>query len=279
LALLVSSQSLCTLSNVASVLVVGLFVAFASLLLPGLANVSDVISVVMAAPTLPTDQLMGGLLQIAPVVITTLVFQNIVPTVTRLLAYDRSKVTCALTIGSVIPLLMYMAWSVTFLGGGIDPSSPLPLNGLIGCFGLITVAGSSLGTSLSLSEEFETILGNQHENSSDQKRDAFSFASVAIPIGISLLVGQLFSDNINDLLRITGSVRSPLLYGAIPVAMALMQQQESQKGTWYEANNESLTTKSFVPGGSVGLGTLGVGSIALIGTELLETMGHGATVV
>jgi tyrosine-specific transport protein len=279
LALLVSTQSLSTLSKVASLLVMGMFGAFATLLLPGLANVADVGSVVMAAPTVPTDQLMEGLLQMAPVVITTLVFQNIVPTVTRLLAYNRSKVTCALTIGSVIPLLMYMAWSVAFLGGGIDPSSSLTLTGLISCFGLITVAGSSLGTSMSLSEEFETMLGKQNDDSTNQKKNTFSFASVASPIVIALLVGQLCSSNINDLLQISGSLGSPLLYGAIPVAMALMQQQGSQENSWYEGKNESLATKSVVPGGNMGLGTLGLGSIVLVGTELVERIGHGATVV
>jgi tyrosine-specific transport protein len=281
LALLVSTQSLSTLSQVASLLVMGLFATFASLLLPGLANVSDVGSVLTAAPTLPADQLMDGLFQMTPVVITTLVFQNIVPTVTRMLDYNRTKVTSALMIGSVIPLLMYMAWSVSFLGGGIDPSSSLALTGLISCFGLITVAGSSLGTSMSLSEEFEIILANPegNEDTQWQKKDTFSFISVAAPIGISLLVGQLFSNDINDLLKIAGSFGSPMLYGAIPVAMALMQQQDSEESSWLEANDTDLAGKSLVPGGTFGLGALGAGSIALIGTEVLQTMGHSASII
>ncbi|KAG7369063.1 troptophan/tyrosine permease family protein [Nitzschia inconspicua] len=278
LALLVSTQSLGTLSHVASFLVIGLFATFASLLLPGIANVSDVASVLTSTPTLAADQLVEGLLQMTPVIITTLVFQNIVPTVTRLLDYDRTKVTTALTIGSVIPLFMYMAWSVSFLGGGIDPSSSLALTGLISCFGLITVAGSSLGTSMSLSEEFEIVFGTPCTQESSKKKDTFSFASVAAPIGISLLVGQLFSNDINDLLVLSGSFGSPMLYGAIPVAMAMMQSQEN---SWCEVKNENnaLGGKSVVPGGTFGLGALGVGSLALVGTELLETMGHSVSMI
>lgn len=282
LALLVSTQSLSTLSQVASLLVMGLFATFASLLLPGLANVPDIASVLTAAPTLPANQLMGGVLQMTPVIITTLVFQNIVPTVTRLLGYDRTKVTTALTIGSVIPLLMYMAWSVSFLGGGIDPSSSIALTGLISIFGLMTVAGSSLGTSMSLSEEFEIILGKQEDDddSPQQKKDTFSFASVAAPIGISLVVGQLFSNDINDLLKIAGSFGSPMLYGAIPVAMAMVQQQQDQSPySWFDSKKDNDQATSVVPGGSLGLGALGVGSIALIGTELLETLGHSASMM
>ncbi|KAL3895553.1 MAG: hypothetical protein SGARI_007415, partial [Bacillariaceae sp.] len=127
LALLVSTQPLNRLSQVASLLVMGLFGTFASLLLPGLANVPDIGSVLVGGPSVPMDQVADSLVQMTPVVITTLVFQNIVPTVTRLLDYDRTKVTTALTVGSVIPLLMYMAWSVSILGGGIDASSSLAI--------------------------------------------------------------------------------------------------------------------------------------------------------
>jgi tyrosine-specific transport protein len=279
LAGLVSTQPLSRLSQVASLLVMGLFGTFASLLLPGLANVHDIGSVLLRGPSVPADQVMDGLMQMTPVVITTLVFQNIVPTVTRLLDYDRTKVTMALTIGSVIPLLMYMAWSVSILGGGIDPSSSLALSGLVSVFSLITVAGSSLGTSMSLSEEFEIILGEQQqegEGTSIEKPDTFSFASVAAPIGISLLVGQLFSSNITDLLKIAGAFGSPLLYGALPVAMALMQQRVSIENTFATKTRQFQT---MVPGGMVGLGALGLGSTALLGSELVETLGHSASML
>mmetsp|Transcript_7340 Transcript_7340/g.11613 ORF Transcript_7340/g.11613 Transcript_7340/m.11613 type:complete len:507 (-) Transcript_7340:161-1681(-) len=274
LAGLVSTQSLSTLSQVASVLVIGLFSTFASLLLPGLANVADIGTVLATNPVLPAEELSSGILQMAPVVITTLVFQNIVPTVTRLLDYDQTKITTALTCGSVIPLLMYMAWSIAILGGGIDASSSLALSGLISCFSLITVAGSSLGTSMSLSEEFEIILGQStgDEESKAKKKDTFSLPSVAAPIGISLLVGQLFSSDITSLLKIAGSFGSPVLYGAIPVAMALMQQIHQTKQDTPFAAEDTTQSKSVVPGGIAGLGMLGLGSTALVGTELVETL-------
>jgi tyrosine-specific transport protein len=283
LACLVSTQTLSNLSQIASLLVMGLFGTFLSLLLPGLANVSDVGSVLTSAPILPTAELGAGLLQMTPVVITTLVFQNIVPTVTRLLDYDRTKITTALTFGSVIPLLMYMAWSITMLGGGIDPSSSLALGGLISCFSLITVAGSSLGTSMSLAEEFEIIFSSDDEGNiattatpNKEKDDTFSLKSVAAPIGISLLVGQLFASDITTLLKIAGSFGSPILYGAIPVAMSLMQQRVAAANSADHAMSFFPTTtsmpRSVIPGGVLGLGVLGLGSTALVGSELIETL-------
>jgi hypothetical protein len=291
LACLVSTQSLNTLSQVASLLVMALFATFASLLLPGLANVSDIGSVITSSPTLPTDLISDGLLQMTPVVITTLVFQNIVPTITRLLDYDRTKITTALLIGSIIPLFMYMAWSVTILGGGIDTTSSLALTGLISCFSLITVAGSSLGSSMSLSEEFEIILGQaasaatgDDETDANKviKKDTFSLPSVVTPIAVSLLVGQFFSSDITGLLKIAGSFGSPILYGAIPVAMTLMQQQQQQQDETSESSEESSfsfsakDSNTVVPGGIVGLSMLGLGSTALVGTELMETLGNTA---
>jgi tyrosine-specific transport protein len=273
LAALVSTQSLGTLSQVASVLVIGLFATFSALLLPGLAGVPDPMAVMMSDPVLASidlDVMNAGLLHMTPVAITTLVFQNIVPTVTRLLEYDRAKIATAITLGSAVPLVMYMAWCVIVVGGGIDASSLAMGGGGIGVFSLITAAGSSLGTSMSLSEEFSIILG-------DEKKETFSISSVALPIAIALILGQLFSSDISDLLEITGSYGTPVLYGAIPVAMALLMQQRAAASESILSAQSPSTGPStgMVPGGLAGLGLLAAGTTALIGTELVGTVSSG----
>jgi tyrosine-specific transport protein len=279
LAALISSQSLATLSQVASILVVGLFATFSGLLLPGIAHIADPVAVMVSDPVLLSTDLVDGLLHMTPVIIATLVYQNIVPTVTRLLEYDRVKIVTAITVGSGVPLFMYMAWCIVIIGGGIEASS-LTLGSLMGVFSLITAAGSSLGTSVSLSEEFSIILG-------DEKKEAFSMGSVALPICISLIVGQLFSNDITDLLEVTGSFGSPLLYGGIPVAMAVMMQRQAASSrskhsasSVISGQNHSMSfitrpsgpLPTLVPGGGVGLGVLGFGTTALIGTELFGTI-------
>jgi amino acid permease len=287
LTVLVSTQSLGRLSQVASMLVVGLFATFSCLLLPGLAHVADPIAGMTSYPAPTSTDLANDLLHMTPVVITTLVFQNIVPTITQMLEYDRVKIATAITFGSIVPLFMYMAWCIVMIGGGIDASS-LALGGLISIFSLITAAGSSLGTSMSLSEEFRIILG-------DEKKETFSLQSVALPIGIALIVGRLFSTDITYLLEITGSYGSPILYGGIPVAMALMMQRQvevdsgSKQSKTSSANllgpnhsrsiissSDSGPLPTLVPGGVVGLGVLGFGTTALIGTELFGTLNSGA---
>jgi tyrosine-specific transport protein len=278
---LVSSQSLKNLSKVASFLVLGLFTTFAGILLPGLTNVPDPTSVLSMPPLLPSQEIGDGVLLMAPVVISVLVFQNIVPTITRLLDYDRPKVVTALVFGSFIPLLMYMAWAVTVLGGGIDISSASgpSLGALMTCFSLITVAGSTLGGSMSLSEEFEIVLGSAfpmvgEEDREKNKDGTFSLPSVAMPIGIALVLAQVFSSDITETLKIAGGFGSPILYGLIPVSMALMQQRKANKDGIFDITSNGQNS-NIIPGGSVGLGALTLASTALIGTELFQSFQIG----
>lgn len=281
----VATQRLETLSRVASVLVVGLFATFAALLLPGLANVSDPLSVLVTGPSVQGAELMEAIFRMVPVVITTLVFQNIVPTVTRFLEYDRVKITTALVTGSIIPLFMYAAWCTTILGGGImddESGGFMALGGLLlSVFSLITVGGSSLGSLVSLSEELSIILGFE-------KKETFSIPSVALPIAVALGIGQVFSSDITSLLEIAGSYGSPLLYGAIPVAMAWTQQQQLQHKSSTNQDKPSDTSRiypmasnrggpSVVPGGILGLAMLGLGSTALVGSELVETLSQSSS--
>jgi len=281
---LVSSQSLKNLSQVASFLVVALFATFAGLLLPGLGNVIDPTSVLTLPPLLPSEEIGGGVLLMTPVVISVLVFQNIVPTITRLLDYDRLKVVIALTIGSFIPLLMYIAWTVTVLGGGIDISSASePSSGvLLTCFSLITVAGSTLGGVMSLSEEFEILLGalpipgRGEEDRKKEKAATFSLPSVAMPIGIALLLAEVFSSDITETLKIAGAFGSPILYGFIPISMALMQRRRTpENGKFNTASSTMIGSgqnSNIIPGGILGLGALAMASTALIGTELVQNL-------
>jgi len=263
---IVSTQSLARLSQVASILVVGVFVSFGGLLLPGLASVPDPLAVLASGPSNMEPNQMASVLHMAPVFVTTLVYQNIVPTVTRILGYHRAKVVSAITLGSFIPLCIYLAWCVAVLGGGISTSMSSTGNGidLFTIFSLVTVAGSSIGALMSLSGEFETFLGQE-------KKDTFSFPSVALPSIVALGVCQLFADDISGALKVAGSFGSPLLYGIIPVAMAYVQKQRqsplplSEKGSW---------SQSVMPGGMAGLGFLGLGATGLVGSELAATVGQ-----
>jgi len=254
---IVATQSLERLSQFASLLVIAVFISFAGVLLPGLAQVTDPLSVLCGGPQADVD-LASNILHMTPVFVTTLVYQNIVPTVTRILGYDRNKVVTAITLGSSLPLFIYLAWCVAVLGGGIQEAGGF----LFTLFSMVTVAGSSMGALISLSGEVEILL-------QQPKKDTFSLPSVALPSVVALVVCQLFADDISGALKVAGSYGSPLLYGVIPVTMAYLQQQRQQSQTM-RAMSQPLTR--IMPGGMLGLGLLGLGAMALVGTELGDTI-------
>jgi tyrosine-specific transport protein len=55
-----------------------------------------------------------------PLLLSSLMYQKIVPSITKLLGFDRAKTTAAIAIGSLIPMGMYMMWCYAALGGGLD---------------------------------------------------------------------------------------------------------------------------------------------------------------
>ena len=271
-ATLLGTQSAPNLSKVASIFVAILFTSFAAILIPGLTTIlqqpqlqeqvdsttttttttTTILWDILTQPGLSDDPI-SSLLQISPIILMSFIFQNIVPTTTRILDYDRTKVAISMVIGTFFPTLMYAAWCLAVLGGGIDTSISSSDGGqqplLFTIFSIVTIAGSHLGSSTSMAEELDTYLRppvtnkqqepqNQNQNddgssvsSNNRKDDVFSFGSVGITAALAIGLGELFSNDLNTLLSIAGAYGSPLLYFVLPVIMAWNQQQQQQEET------------------------------------------------
>ena len=297
---LVGTQTALNLSKVASCFVVGLFASFAAILLPGLANIHDPMSVLMAPGTAgvvgdasgATSSILDSALYAAPIILMSFIFQNIVPTVARVLEYDRTKIAATMIIGSFLPFLMYMAWCLAVVGGGVDTS--VGLDGpLFTAFSIVTIAGSQLGSTTSMAEEVETYLPSsspQAKNkisSSDKEKDdsalggtsttedrtnlIFSWESVAIPTLLALGLGQVFANNLNDLLKIAGSYGSPFLYFFLPAVMAFRQQQEQQSTP---STTPSATGGNMVPGGNASLAISALVAAGFVTSEIYQSFAH-----
>jgi tyrosine-specific transport protein len=252
---LASTQTAKNLSGFASLAVTALFVSFAGLLLPGLANVHDPLAVFMAPGT--SSDFLSGVSQAAPIILMTCVYQNIVPSVTKILNYDRTKTVAAMVLGSAIPLCMFLAWCYASIGGGIDTSVGAA-GPLLTAFSLSAVSGSSIGAVMSLSEELDSVFTEPTEEK--QESDRFSMPSVLLSVAAPLTAAYMFAggDSITAALQLAGGYGTPLLYGAIPVAMA-----------WTQRNKLPLK-EDLVPGGAATLGGLGVGAMAFMGQELFQ---------
>ena len=121
---LVGTQTFTNLSTISSILVFGLFTSFVGLLLPGLGHLTSSPIELLLAPGSSPDT-WASACELAPIVLMSMVYQNIVPTVTKMLDYDRSKSIAAITLGSFLPFVMYVAWAFCVVGGGVDMGTGL----------------------------------------------------------------------------------------------------------------------------------------------------------
>ncbi|GAX13956.1 hypothetical protein FisN_5Lh137 [Fistulifera solaris] len=267
-AVVVGTQSTKNVSQVSSICVTLLFVTFAAIVIPGMAAVSDPMETLTASTTSP-DNVMGAAMEAAPVILIAMIYQNIVPTVVKLLDYDRAKVTAALITGSFIPLVMYLCWCYTSLGGGIQGDLA---ELLLSAFSVFAIAGSTLGTSLSLSEEIKNFVpGKRKDNSSDGESNNMIAAGLSLGVPLSAALAFSSGSGFTEALNLAGSFGSPLLYGIIPVAMVWKQQQDQA------SDSSANKIPSMVPNAS--LPVLGSLSVGFVVEELFQRFNEMATLV
>jgi tyrosine-specific transport protein len=267
-AVVVGTQSTKNVSQVSSMCVTLLFATFAAIVIPGMAAVSDPMGTLTASTTSP-DNVMGASMEAAPVILIAMIYQNIVPTVVKLLDYDRAKVTAALITGSFIPLVMYLCWCYTSLGGGIQGDLA---ELLLSAFSIFAIAGSTLGTSLSLSEEIKNFVpGKRKDNPPDG--ESSNMLAAGLSLGVPLSATLVFSSGsgFTEALNLAGSFGSPLLYGIIPVAMVWKQQQDQA------SDSSANKIPSMVP--NAALPVLGSLSVGFVAEELFQRFNEVATYV
>ena len=250
-----STLSGANLSAVASMCVSALLLAFGGLLLPGLAAVQDPMLTLTAQGT-AGDEWMASMVTAAPIVLTALQFQNVVPSLAKILKFDRTKTVTAIALGSFTPLLMYLAWTYAVLGGGIDTSGVA--GPLFSIFSASAVFGSAIGAGMSVTEEVETTLKALDEEATPQKSEVFSLPAVLLALGVPM-AGVLAWDDATAALGLAGSFGSPILYGVIPALMAWNQRQKSD-----------VEAKPLVPGGLASVGALGVAASVYVGEGLAQ---------
>lgn len=297
--LLVSTQSGAALSSIASICCMTLFACFAGLVLPGLAMIHDPLATFAAKGTseFGGEIFMHDISNLVPVLLTAMVYQNIVPTIVKRLNYDRELTTKAIIGGSGIPMIMYILFCFTVLGGGALPgagSGNMLLTGIT----TASVFGSATACVISISEEigvFFDSMKNEKEcemikipsEENVNVDETASFPSVALSIVAPLVAGIIFAegDGFVQALSVAGSYGSPLLYGVVPVVLALSQRNaifdeiekmdvgivENAKVTLSKIfNDESDKEKQIIPGGVVPPMALFTGATYLISSHLIQ---------
>lgn len=267
LATLLGTQSSQRISNIASVCVTFLFLSFGSLLLPGLAQTDA--SFAWTQPGLAVnDHWWTTLGHVAPIILMSLTFQNVVPTVTRIHNYDRTKTVASMVLGSLIPLVMYVAWCVACLGGGIDLEGLHSAGGpLLAVFSLSALAGSSIGCGLSCASEMKNFIQTSNAPGEDEALScnttelslSTACVTIALPLSLALAVASWGNGDLTPALSVAGGLGSPLLYGILPVGLACNDINDAHQ-------------TMMVPMSSLGI--LGVVTGALFGSNVMEQLCH-----
>jgi tyrosine-specific transport protein len=272
-----STLSIHKLSSISTVCVGMLFLSLGGLLIPGLAGVSDVVGTILQPGLAP--EFGPALSECAPIILMSMVFQNIVPTVTKLHDYDRTKTAASIVLGSFLPLVMDLSWCLACLGGGIDTTTLGTSGSLMTVFSIATLGGSGLCGAVSLAEELETlqrpttttttgggdIIQPPITTAAPAFRVTSSLAAISLPLAAAVLLNN-DGEGLTGALSLAGSFGSPLLYGAIPAVMAWRQQQQ-QQGTVAKSRQQQRPTMDLAP--AAALPILGSLSVGYVGQELV----------
>ncbi|MBW4428042.1 MAG: tyrosine transporter [Nostoc desertorum CM1-VF14] len=189
-----------------------------------------------------------------------LFFQNVVPLVVTQLEGDAHKIRQSIFIGSVIPLIMFLAWNTVILGSISPDMLRATSNGKI-IFDPLQVlraggAGEWLGVLVSIFSEFAiatSFIGFVY-GLLDLLKDIFFIAQrklssrlplYSLAIFPPMTLGTLNPSIFFTALDYTGTFSISVLGGIIPVLMSWKQRQEQE--------NSDGINQPLVPGGKVTL--------------------------
>lgn len=251
LAMYTAEQSL--IEKVNNILVVGVFASFLGILSLG-AGSADFEALVNSANQHPE-----AVVNSFPILFLSLVYQNVVPTVVAQLEGDRSKVTAAISFGTTIPFVMFVAWNAVILGNvlGVDsPSDVDPvtllqrggsddvetLSTLVGMFSELALVTSLIGFVYGLLDAITDVTGLPSEGPKFQKWKPWLFAGVFVPpLALSASNPEIFY----NALDYGGAFGVSTLFLVLPPIMVWKSR--------YVLEESSLMTKPMVPLGKIPL--------------------------
>lgn len=266
--------------SVNSALVVGVVGTFAALLFSG---------VPLMQPELLAHATPAEVLPSVPVLVLSLVFHNVVPTICYGLGCDLVKIRKAIVLGSLLPLLMFVAWDGVILGSTpfdaaagaageiFDPLLALRNSGgafaeLVRSFSLLAVVTSFVGFTFGLSDYWADLLGWDAPDAVDsedeaevsqaierplQQKAALYSLSLVPPLAVACWDPSLFFTAIDN----AGAFGILTLFGIVPALMAWQQRYGPEAAPAMEP---------ALPGGRVTLAFMAIAAAGVVGIQAWE---------
>ncbi|MEH1796078.1 amino acid permease [Nostoc sp.] len=206
-----------------------------------------------------------------------LFFQNVVPLVVTQLEGDARKIRQSILMGSVIPLIMFLAWNVVILGSVtpdmlhgtadgrtvLDPLQILRAGGagewlgvLVSIFSEFAIATSFIGFVYGLLDLFKDIF------SITQGKFSSRLPLYSLVLFPPMTLGTLNPSIFFTALDYTGTFSISVLGGIIPALMSWKQGQAQEKS--------DSTNQPLVPGGKVTLIVMIGVALAMMGRQILS---------
>lgn len=225
---------------------------------------------------------MSALGSAAPVLVSALVFQNVVPSVAKRFEGDDERTRRSLVAGSAVPLVCYVLFNAAVLGrlgpdalvpaagqSLVDASAGLPADvaALTGAalqlFALAAVTTSFVGAAVSQLKELEPLFQRPDEVASSSASDddaGFTLDSGAFLTLCAALVPPVFvalsgPDIFVPALALSGSIANPLLFGVLPPLLAWHARYRSE-------HTAELTPQ--LPGGKISLAGLSLAASTVV---------------
>ena len=207
-----------------------------------------------------------------PISILSLVYHNVIPTVSRRLGFDRARIARAVVLGSAFPLVMFIAWNALIQGvvdvssAGADPVAALiaaesgeegaVLSTAVQIFSFSAVVTSFVGFYYGMRGYVKDVLVESSASGlADDER--ILAAAVLVPPSILAAVDPgLFLPALDA----AGTFGITLLFGIIPAACVWRLRQDEN-------------TAVFVPGGDAVLAAMVGLSAFVIGEGALDALG------
>ncbi|MBN3910306.1 MAG: tyrosine transporter [Nostoc sp. NMS1] len=210
------------------------------------------------------------------VMAVALFFQNVVPLVVTQLEGDAHKIRQSILIGSVIPLIMFLAWNIVILGSVspdmlhgtsdgrtvFDPLQILRAGGggewlgmLVSIFSEFAIVTSFIGFVYGLLDLFGDIFLMAQGKLSSR------FPLYSLVLFPPMTLGTLNPSIFFTALDYTGTFSISVLGGIIPALMSWKQRQEQEK--------PDSTNQPLVPGGKVTLIVMIGVALTMMGRQIL----------
>ncbi|KAJ8900761.1 hypothetical protein NDN08_000062 [Rhodosorus marinus] len=214
-----------------------------------------------------------------PVLVLSLVFHNIVPSVVSQLDGDLKKTKTAINVGSAIPLTMFLLWNAAILGttdasvAAYDPVEALRSGGgaislVVSSFSLVAITTSMFGFVYGLSDFLKDLkqrLGSSGSRSeelpSPGKQVQPFLATLVPPTALALLAPDIFFEALDS----AGAYGISVLFGIIPAAMVWRFRYSKER-------KFSNPVRPQVPGGKSVLAATGGSAAVLILSEMYQTL-------